>query len=110
VQENIIENILGSLDGLERANPSGFFYEKIRTKLNTPERSLLDKMDFFFTRRSIALSLTSLILALNLIVLEADIIHTSRQSENADNSISINNDLESLVFGGVSDNEYAYTY
>ena len=110
MQENIVENILCSLDGVKRANPSGFFYEKIRARLNTPKKNLFDRMDFFFAKPAMALSLTSLVLALNLIVLEFDVIHTSRQSGNADNNVSINNDFESLTFGFVSDNEYVYNY
>jgi hypothetical protein len=110
MQERIVENILESFDGIKRADPPPFFYEKIRNRLNTPKGNFLDKMDFFFARPAMTLSLTFLILALNLIVLQLDVINTSRLSENTDNSVSTTHDFELLIFGNASDNEFVYNY
>ena len=63
---NKIEEVLNSLDGINRAEANPFLYTRIKARLNSRRSSIWDKLSSLISRPVIALAGVFLILVLNL--------------------------------------------
>lgn len=66
---NRIEEILNSLDGMQKAQPAPFFYTRLQASLSRTERNIWEQATYFVSRPVIAFSMLSLVILLNLTVL-----------------------------------------
>lgn len=64
-----IEQILNSLDGMQRAQPAPFFYTRLHARLTRTEKNIWEKITYFVSRPVIAFSMVSLVILINLAVL-----------------------------------------
>ncbi len=59
------ENILNSLDGLQKASPGAFFYTRVCARLQKEETGFWGKLALFLTKPTVALATLCLIFLLN---------------------------------------------
>ena len=59
------DNILNSLDGLQKASPGHFFYTRVHAKLQREETGSWGRVAYFITKPSVALATLFLIFLLN---------------------------------------------
>jgi len=64
-KKTTIENILNSLDGLQKASPGDFFFTRVQARLQKEELGFWGRLAAFVTRPSVALSTLGLIFLLN---------------------------------------------
>lgn len=64
-----IEVILNSLDGLQRAQPAPFFYTRLQARMTRAEKNVWEKITYFVSRPVIAFTMVSLVILINLAVL-----------------------------------------
>ena len=110
MKANDIEIILGSLDGIKRAEAPPFLYGKFQTKLSSPKNSILDRTEHFITRPVISVSIMFLILLMDGIVFRSTFNHMSDPSGKSADGISIKDNFDEMMFPGTPDNEYASIY
>lgn len=60
-----IENILNSLDGLQKASPGHFFYTRVQARLQKEEITLWGRVAAFLTKPRVAVATLFLICLLN---------------------------------------------
>jgi hypothetical protein len=71
--KNKIDAALNSVDNIERAAPSPFFYTKVMAKLRHAPTSLWERWSSFFLRPSIAFAAICMVVVLNVFVIYANI-------------------------------------
>ncbi len=64
-QKKEIENILNSLDGLQKASPGDFFFTRVQARLQNEEISFWGRITAFITRPTVAMATLCLIFLLN---------------------------------------------
>ena len=64
-----IEEILNSLDGVQKASAGAFFFTRVQAKLQKQETSLWGKLAYFIAKPTVALATLSAIFLLNATVL-----------------------------------------
>ncbi|GAC1425352.1 MAG: hypothetical protein NVSMB7_01650 [Chitinophagaceae bacterium] len=63
--KNEIEDILHSLDGLQKASPGAFFYTRVQARLQKEETGFWGNLASFLTKPAVALATLCLIFILN---------------------------------------------
>ena len=64
-----VDEVLNSLDGIQKAEPNPYFFTRLRARLERDEKSLFEKMGIFMARPVVAISGLCLVLALNAFIL-----------------------------------------
>ncbi|MFT3932340.1 MAG: hypothetical protein QM726_01895 [Chitinophagaceae bacterium] len=64
-QKEEIENILNSLDDLQKAGPGDFFFTRVQARLEKEETSLWSRVAGFITKPTVALATLCVICLLN---------------------------------------------
>lgn len=64
-----IEEILNSLDGVQRAQPSPFFYTRLNARMTRIEKNVWEKITSFIARPVVAFAMVTGVILLNLSVL-----------------------------------------
>ncbi len=59
------DNIINSLDGLQKASPGDFFFTRVQARLHKEEISLWSRVTAFITRPAVALATLCVICLLN---------------------------------------------
>jgi len=60
-----VEEALSGLDGIQRANPSPFFYTRLQAKLKMPEKNVWENIGSYISRPVVAFATIIFILLLN---------------------------------------------
>ena len=71
--ENKIDAVLNSIDNIERATPSPFFYRKVMSKLRRTPPALWERWSTFFLRPTIAFAAIFLVIVINAFVIYSNI-------------------------------------
>ncbi len=66
---NRVEEVLNSLDGIQKGDPNPYFFTRLKARLERNEKSLFEKMGVFMARPAVAISGLCLVLALNAFIL-----------------------------------------
>ena len=64
-KNNETDNLLNSLDGLQKASPGHFFYTRVHARLQKEETGSWGRLAYFITKPSVALAALFLIFLLN---------------------------------------------
>lgn len=64
-----IEEILSSLDGVQRAQPSPFFYTRLNARLMRAEKNVWERITSFVARPVVAFAMVTGVILLNMSVL-----------------------------------------
>jgi len=67
--EKKVDATLGSIDGIQPAIPSPYFYTKVLAKINSDNGSVWEKWSAFFLRPTIAFAIICFIIVINALVL-----------------------------------------
>ena len=70
-----IENIINSLEGVQKASPGGFFFTRVQARLQKEEIGFWGSMAYFITKPAVALATLCIICLLNAAALYYE--HTS---------------------------------
>jgi hypothetical protein len=60
-----IENIINSLEGVQKASPGDFFFTRVQARLQKEEISLWSRIAYFITKPTVVLATLCLICVLN---------------------------------------------
>ena len=71
--QNKIDAALNSVDSMEKATPSPFFYTKILSKIRHAPPALWEKWSAFFLRPTIAFATICLVLVINAFVIYSNV-------------------------------------
>lgn len=83
-----IEEALKSLDGIQRAEPSPFFYTRLMARIEKKERNVWETLSGVVSRPVVAFATLVLILFLNAVVLFRGAITGGQQAENQELSMA----------------------
>ena len=64
-----VEEVLGSLDNIQRAEPQSFFFTRVNARLKRDEKSFWETTGAFLARPAVAIAGLCVILALNVFIL-----------------------------------------
>lgn len=64
-----IDEILNSLDGMQKAQPAPFFYTRLHARLSGSERNIWEQVTYFVSRPVVAFGMVSMVILLNMSVL-----------------------------------------
>lgn len=92
-----IDEIMDSLDGIQRAEPAPFFYTRVIGRLQKQEKTIWEKAGSFLARPVVVFAGLCLILMTNAIILISS-------PDNSSNSSIANEPIEQLS----TDNEFLY--
>ncbi len=95
--ENKIEEILKSLEGLKRACAPAFLYGKIQTRLNADREYFFEKKSFFLIRPIIIASTLGVILLSDVIALESHSNRTTVESDDTGYNILLDDNPDDSV-------------
>lgn len=106
VQDDRLEEILRSLDGIQRAECPPFLYGKILSRLRVakPEKNR------FHLQPVLSLSIVLLVIIFEVIVFVSHPSYTSQKSDSERYGIETDGDFEETLFYSISDNEYLSYY
>ena len=100
-----VEEVLGSLDNIQRAEPQSFFFTRVNARLKRDEKSFWETTGAFLARPAVAIAGLCMILALNVFILiqketttsSAPISETAQPTEDENIFAAVNTyDYENL--------------
>jgi hypothetical protein len=100
-----VEEVLGSLDNIQRAEPQSFFFTRVNARLKRDEKSFWETTGAFLARPAVAIAGLCVILAINVFILiqketatsSAPITETSQPQEDENIFAAVNTyDYENL--------------
>jgi len=86
--ENKVDAALSSIDSIERASPSPFFYSKVMAKIRHTPPAAWERWSTFFLRPTIAFATVCLVIAINAFVIYSNITGSFSLNDQAEMTLA----------------------
>lgn len=86
-KERNIENVLNSLDGIERATPGDFFYTRVSARLLDRKPSIWETVSSYIVRPTIVITGLCFIVMINIMAILLKTADTNTATESAEFSL-----------------------
>jgi hypothetical protein len=95
-----VDAVLNSIDNIERANPSPYFYNKVLAKITSTKQSVWENWISFFLRPAIAFSIICFIVVINAFVLYSNLDSSNAEADTTEVAVSdeYNESLTALYY------------